>query len=355
MSKLYTFVYRYTLGIILIILFLSIFEKPVFAEETDESDPTVFDVPLNGEYGADDDALIVKDPVEYAAELRDEIHCLEPNCEAEIISQLQAKFDYDLEDFLLGFFLSSEDSEGYFEDVENKLKGFKVLENFLRHHHFFKAAEYVHSRISKPNAKVCIGIQYSPETDDYFNCDIETPGNKCEKHCLKEGIPGLVKSMEDGDKKLKLLEALEDTYSQSSNAVIGVCKVKNPSYKESQVVSKIGTANANLCGILTANSVITALMGKGVKFTGGAQSSPAEYSCSFVNLSIDKTGAVWRANPDYPEDNYVILADRKTRYQLKPEDIKALQDAVNLVNPKGRKNSPAGSQSTHQKPIVGQQ
>jgi hypothetical protein len=373
MSKLFTFVYRftsgltnhqttvgrsilkYTFGIILTILVLSIFEKPVFAEESGELDPTVFDVPLNGEYGSDDDAFIVKDPVEYAAELRDNIRCLEPSCEAEIISQLQAKFDIDLEDFLQGFLLSRKDGVGYFEDVEDKLKGFKVLENFLRQHHFQKAADYVNSRINKPQDKLCVGIRYRPDMDDYISCDIEVPGNKCEKHCLKEGIPGLVKSMEEGDKKLKLLEALEDTHSQSYNAVLGVCKVKNPSYKDTQVVARVGDTNANLCGILTANSVITALLGKGSKFTGGSQSAPTEYSCSFVNLSIDKTSAVWRANPDYPEDNYVILADGETRYQLKPEDIKALQDAVNKVKPKLKIGSPVDSQSAQTKPGVGQQ
>jgi hypothetical protein len=357
MTNTFTGARQFIIKSIFAIMFIAAPGHTLSATEIEDSEDLGigFDIPHNGEYGSDEDPYATNDPVLYAAELREKIRCLDPNCEAAILEKLKFMMEEELQDFYKGLLLSEKDDPFYFSDVENKLKGFKVLEGFLRQHNFLKAANYVNSRLNAPLKNLCVGTLYRAEQDDYVGCDLEVVGNHCEKHCLKDGVVGAVNSIADGDNKLSLLGVLNGENPDVQNAAIGACKVKNIAYKVVPTKNSSVQDNSNLCGILNANSVISVLAGKGSKFIGGEQSAATEYSCYFVSLSIDKSGPVWKANPDYPEDNYVIQRDGITRYRLKPEDFRALQEAVNTLVPQKRKNQNAVlRQQKHYQQTAGQ-
>jgi hypothetical protein len=326
-----------TLGFVLIF-----FSRTVSAQAENEDSTTI---PNNGYYDSDED--YPSSPAEYASMLRENMTCLEPRCERQIMIELNMYFINDFEDAYRAYLLGAISDGGSFGDYIHKIQGIKVLEQFLSLHHFDKAAQFVKAKLTAPHPKICLGMQPSSESPGQYEreCDYKKDDN-CEKICMKQSLEQLASQISDSDRLSQALNAFNDSDSKSYSAIMGVCSVKNPNSSQKQNQTQGAYHNEpilknqnrpNLCGILDSPSVIGALAGQGGSFLGGSQNDPAEYSCSYVRLNIDKTPGNWRLHPDELRHNYVVHADGKI-YNLTADDLHALQSEVERLT--GRK-SPA--------------
>lgn len=300
-----------------------------------ENEDTSTSIPNNGSYNSDED--YPSSPTVYASILRENMKCLDPQCEEKIMVELQMYFMNDVEDAYRAYLLGAVSDGGHFNDYIYKIQGIKVLKDFLRLHHFDKAAQFVSAKLTAPNPKICIGMEPSLENPGQYEreCNYKENAN-CEKKCMEQSLEQLAGQILDSDRRSQALDALNDSNLKIHNSVLGICSVKNPDSKKAQ--SQISVApqagqtvqnkdRANLCGIIDSPSVIQALAGPGGHFIGGSLNDPAEYSCSYVRIHLDKAQNPWRMHPDELNHNYVVHPDGKP-YKLTAEDVQALQQEV---------------------------
>jgi hypothetical protein len=276
-----------------------IWSQSSFAQD---GEVNTINIPVNGYSDSNEPDSEIKEVGVYAAEISEALECHALDCESQIIKQLNEYYDSEFNDFYAMYSASSNDLRLNSKALD-KLKGLRMLEQFLRKSNYDKAADHLESLFNRSLKKLLEQTQDSRDRNVFLKSF--SANNQEIQNAIQDSCGSIDAGTSDTATPPKAL-----TQSQNSTD-------KNWDKQ-----------NKKMCGILTSEIILSALARGSSFFAGNEQNYYlSDYQCKGIRLAIDRSETIWRPDPDRPKLLYVIHRDNSV-YRLDDKDLAALQNAT---------------------------